>query len=66
MPIHPQAQAFLDLGATLGLPDISEQGAYMARANGHSERDLSGSIESGVTIENPYFTGPTADLPLHV
>ncbi len=66
MPINPQAQAFLDLDARLGLPDISEQGAYMARANGHSKRDLSGPIESGVTIENPYFTGPTADLPLHV
>jgi acetyl esterase len=66
LAIHPQAQAFLDLGASLGLPDISEAGAYAARATGHSERDLSGPIESGVTIENPYFTGPTADLPLHV
>ena len=66
MPIHPQAQTVLDLGAKLGLPDISEQGAYMARANSHTARDLSGPIEGGATIENPYFTGPTADLPLHV
>lgn len=66
MPIHPQAQAFLDLGATLGLPDISEQGPYMARSYSHAERDLAGPIESGVGIENPYFTSPTADLPLHV
>jgi acetyl esterase len=66
MPLHPQARAFLDLISKANLPDISEQGAYIARSNSHAEPDIAGPIESGVRIDHRYFTSPTADLPLNI
>lgn len=66
MPINPQAQAFLDLGAKANLPDISEQGPYMARSGRHGEPDIAGPVEPGVKIDHKYFTSPTADIPLHI
>jgi acetyl esterase len=66
MSLHPQAKAFLDRIAVENLPDISIQGARMGRENSHSEPDISGPIESGVTIHHRYFTSPTADLPLRI
>ncbi|MBC7463806.1 MAG: alpha/beta hydrolase [Actinobacteria bacterium] len=66
MPLNPQVQAFLDLGAKANLPDISEQGPFMARSNSHAEPDISGPIESGARIDHKYFTSPTADLPVHI
>ena len=66
MPINPQAQAFLDLGAKANIPDISELGAFGARSNSHGEPDIAGPIESGARIDHKYFTSPTSDLPLHI
>lgn len=66
MPLHPQARAFLDHLAVAALPDVSIQGARLARENSHAEPDISGPIEPGVTIHHPYFTSPTADLPLRI
>lgn len=66
MPINPQVRAFLDLGAAAGLPDISEQGVFLARFNSHTEPDISGPVGTGAKIDHQYFTGPTADLPIHI
>ncbi|MEI9907162.1 MAG: hypothetical protein WDO06_03930 [Actinomycetota bacterium] len=66
MPINPQAQAFLDLVSSFNLPDISEQGAYTARAGSHDAPDLSGTIDPTVRIDHLYFASPTADLPLRI
>jgi acetyl esterase len=66
MPLHPQAKAFLEIMSAAGLPDVSIQGARVARENSHREPDLSGPIEEGVTVHHRYFTSPTADLPLRI
>ena len=66
MPIHPQVQAFLDMGAAANVPDISERTPFAARSDSHSEPDIAGPIESGVRIDHLYFTSPTADLPLRI
>jgi acetyl esterase len=65
MPLHPQAKPYLDL-TTPGLPDISIQGAYLARQNSDGESDLSGLIEERVSIHHRYFTSLTAELPLGI
>ncbi len=62
--LHPQCAAFLKMGE--GLPDVTQMGAFYGRANGHSERDLSGPIDPLVDIEHRYFTSPTADLPISI
>ena len=66
MPVHPQVQAFLDMGAAANVPDISQRTPFAARSDSHGEPDISGPIESGVRIEHLYFTSPTADLPLRI
>ena len=66
MSLHPDAVAFLEMGKKAGLPDISEQGARMARSNSHVEPDLNGPIDPSVTITYEYFTGPTADIPVAI
>ena len=40
MALDPQASAFLDLGKAANLPDISEQGATVARGYSHGQPDL--------------------------
>lgn len=64
MTLHPEAKAFLDIGAKANLPDISEQGAFMARENSHGEPDLSGEINPAISIQYEFFTSPTADIPV--
>ena len=66
MSLHPDAAAFLEMGKKAGLPDISEQGARMARSNSHVEPDLNGPIDPSVEITYEYFTGPTADIPVSI
>lgn len=66
MPINPQVRAFLDLIASANLPDISEQGVFVARSNSHAEPDIAGPLGTGAKIDHQYFTGPTADLPIHI
>ena len=66
MLINPQARTFLDMGMAAGFPDISEQGAFVARFNSHVEPDISGPVGIGAEIDHQFFTGPTADLPIHI
>ena len=66
MPINAQARAFLDRALSAGAPDISEQGVYLARSNSHVEPDIAGPVGPGAKIDHQYFTGPSADIPIHI
>lgn len=66
MSINPQARALLDLAASANLPDISEQGVFVARSNSHAEPDIAGPVGTEAQIDHQYFIGPTADLPIHI
>jgi acetyl esterase len=66
MPLNPQAEAFLALGAAAGLPHLVDQGAYVARSNSHAEPDLGGALNPRVEIKDRFFTSSTADIPMHI
>ena len=66
MTLHPDSRAFLDLGAKANLPDISEQGAHMARINSHVEADIAGALDPTVSIRWEFITGATADIPVAI
>lgn len=66
MSLHPDSRAFLDLAAKANLPDISEQGAHMARMNSHVEADIAGALDPTVTITYEFVTTATADIPVVV
>jgi acetyl esterase len=65
MPLHPQAQAFLEMEANAALPDITTHLAEV-RALSHGDSHLAGPIDPSVRIEHRYLTSPTADLPVNI
>ena len=66
MALHPQAAAFLDLGRAANLPDISEQGATVARGYSHADPELGGVIDPSVNISIEFFTSSTADIAVAI
>ena len=66
MSLHPDAAAFLEMGKAANLPDISVQGASVARGYSHGEPDISGPIDPTVRIDNRFFTSSTADTYIKV
>lgn len=66
MSLHPDARAYLDLAAKANLPDISEQGALIARMNSHVEADIAGPLDPTVVITYEFFTSGTADIPVAI
>lgn len=62
MTLDSQTLLFLERAKAAGLPDISEQGAKVARGYSHLEPDLSGAIDKSVEISFEFFTSSTADL----
>lgn len=66
MALHPQADAFLVRARAAKLPDISEQGATMARSLSHGEPDLGGELDTSVDITVDFFTSSTADVAIAI
>ncbi len=66
MTLNPQCAAFLAEAAKANLPEISVLGAYRARAEGHTPRDLSGPLRDDVAISTRYITTPTADVNVNI
>ncbi len=66
MALHPQAEAFLERARAAQLPDISEQGATMARGYSHGEPDLGGELDLSVDIAIEFFTSSTADIAVAI
>ncbi len=66
MALHPQADLFLQRARAANLPDISEQGATVARGYSHGEPDLGGEIDPSVEITIDFFTSSTADIPVAI
>jgi len=66
MSLHPDARAYLDLAAKANLPDISEQGVFMARMNSHVEADIAGPLDLSVAISYDVFTSESADIPVAI
>jgi acetyl esterase len=66
MALHPQADAFLERARAAKLPDISEQGATMARGYSHGEPDLGGELDPSVDIAIEFFTSSTADIAVAI
>ena len=64
MPLNPQAEAFLALGA--GIPHQVDRGIYVVRSDSHAEPDLGGTLNPRVKITHDYFTSSTADIPIHI
>ena len=64
MPLNPQAEAFLALGA--GIPHLVDRGIYVVRNDSHAEPDLGGVLNPRVKIKHDYFTSSTADIPIHI
>ena len=66
MALHPQAEALLERARAIQLPDISEQGATMARGYSHGEPDLGGELDASVDIDFEFFTSSTADIAVAI
>lgn len=66
MSLHPDARAYLNLAAQANQPDISEQGAFLARLNSHVEADIAGPLDPTVTISYEFFTSGSADIPVAI
>lgn len=66
MALHPQAEAFLERARAAHLPDISDQGATMARGYSHGEPDLGGALDPSVDISIEFFTSSTADIAVAI
>jgi acetyl esterase len=64
MPLNPQAEAFLALGAEVA--HLVDRGIYVARNDSHAEPDLGGVLNPRVEIKHDYFTSSTADIPIHI
>lgn len=64
MPLNPQAEAFLALGA--GVAHLVDRGIYVARNDSHAEPDIGGELNPRVEIKHDYFTSSTADIPIHI
>ena len=64
MPLNPQAEALLALGA--GVAHLVDRGIYVARNDSHAEPDLGGVLNPRVEIKHDYFTSSTADIPIHI
>lgn len=66
MALDPQAAAFLERGKAANLPDISEQGATMARGYSHAEPDLGGALDTSIDISVEFFTSTSADVAVAI
>ncbi len=66
MTLHPQVSAFLDMARAANLPDISEQGARVARGYSHADPELGGVIDPSVDISIEFFTSSTADIAVAI
>lgn len=64
MPLNPQAEVFLALGAEVA--HLVDRGVYVARNDSHAESDIGGIINPRVEIKHDYFTSSTADIPIHI
>jgi len=56
MALDPQAAAFLEMAKAANLPDISVQGATVARGYSHAQPDISGPLDPSVAITFEFFT----------
>ncbi|HEY8681348.1 MAG TPA: alpha/beta hydrolase [Candidatus Dormibacteraeota bacterium] len=67
MTLDPEAQAYLDASAALGLPSIAEQGAVAAR---HAVRlrapELAGEPEPVARVEDHTLPGPAGSIPVRL
>ena len=66
MSLHPDAAAFLEMAKAANLPDISVQGATVARGYSHGQPDLGGEIDPSVDISIEFFTSSTADIAVAI
>lgn len=67
MPLDPQAQAYLDQAAALGLPPVNELTPEEARRNTAAQaRALGGEPEPLAAVENRTIPGPGGPLPIRV
>lgn len=66
MTLHPHSAAFLEMAKAANLPDISEQGATVARGYSHGQPDLGGEIDPSVDISIEFFTSSTADIAVAI
>ena len=67
MPLDPQAQAYLDQAAALGLPPLNEQTPEEARIQTAARaRALGGEPEPLAGVENRTIPGPGGPLPIRV
>ncbi|MBP7898048.1 MAG: alpha/beta hydrolase [Candidatus Planktophila sp.] len=66
MSLHPHAASFLEMAKAANLPDISVQGARVARGYSHGQPDLGGVIDPTVDISIEFFTSSTADIAVAI
>jgi acetyl esterase/lipase len=65
--IDPEARAYLEQTAALGLPPLAQQGAVEARRlNSLRAPSLAGELEEVARIENGRMPGPGGDIPFRV
>ena len=66
-PIDPEARAYLEQTASLGLPPLAEQGAVEARRlNSLRAPSLAGKVEEVARIEDGRLPGPGGHIPFRV
>jgi len=65
--IDPEARAYLDHMASLGLPTLAEQGAVEARRmNSMRATSLAGELEDVALIEDGRLPGPDGEIPFRL
>ncbi len=65
--IDPEARAYLELMASLGLPPLAEQGAAEARRlNSLRAPSLAGELEDVALIEDGRLPGPAGQIPFRL
>lgn len=66
MPLDPQAQALLDMLASLNVPPLHEQSVEYARQSFSMLKDMAGPLEEVQKVEDRIIPGPAGEIPVRV